>query len=58
MNDENDIKQRYIGQVWRMLKAYKDNFDNNTIIAGDLNWNVIWDRTSKTSLYGTLSDVI
>ncbi|MGL4731544.1 MAG: endonuclease/exonuclease/phosphatase family protein [Clostridium sp.] len=58
MNDKNDIKQRYIGQVWRMLQEYKDNFDTNTIIAGDFNWNVIWDRTSKTSLYGTLSDVI
>lgn len=58
MNDENDIKQRYVGQVWSMLQAYKDKFDNNTIVAGDFNWNVIWDKKSKTSLYGTLTDII
>ncbi len=55
-NIENP-KRRYIGNIWCALNYYKDLFKEPVIIAGDFNWNVIWDR-GKSSLYGTLTDVI
>lgn len=55
--DNDDPKKRYIGNVWCALHYYKDLFKESVIIAGDFNWNVIWDR-EKSSLYGTLNDVI
>jgi exonuclease III len=55
--DNDDPKRRYIGNVWCALNYYKDLFKESVIIAGDFNWNVIWDR-KKSSLHGTLNDVI
>jgi len=55
-NNDNP-KRRYIGNVWCALNYYKDLFKEPIIIAGDLNWNVIWDN-GKSSLHGTLTDVI
>jgi endonuclease/exonuclease/phosphatase family metal-dependent hydrolase len=55
--DNVDPKKRYIGNVWCALNYYKDLFKEPVIIAGDFNWNVIWDR-KKSSLHGTLNDVI
>lgn len=56
-NDVEDPKRRYIGNVWCALNYYKDLLEMPIIIAGDFNWNVIWDN-DKSSLYGTLTDVI
>jgi exonuclease III len=51
-------KRRYIGNVWCALNYYKDLLEKPVIIAGDFNWNVIWDNDKKYPLYGTLTDVI
>ena len=56
-NDQEDPKRRYIGNVWCALKYYEDLFKEPIIIAGDFNWNVIWD-SDRYPLYGTLTDVI
>lgn len=56
-NNEEDPKRRYIGNVWCALNYYKDLLKEPIIIAGDFNWNVIWDK-EKYPLYGTLNDVI
>ncbi|OEU42968.1 hypothetical protein BGV40_06545 [Methanosarcina sp. Ant1] len=56
-NDEKDTKRRYIGNVWCALNHYKELLETPIIIAGDFNWNVIWDN-DKYRLYGTLTDVI
>jgi len=53
-NDYEDPKRRYIGNVWCALNHYKDLLETSIIIAGDLNWNVIWD-SKKSPLYGTLT---
>lgn len=58
MNDEKDLMQRYIGQVWIGLKKCLGRIDDKTIILGDFNWNVIWDHSSTISLYGKLTEVI
>jgi endonuclease/exonuclease/phosphatase family metal-dependent hydrolase len=58
-NNKEDPRRRYIGEVWQSLNYYKDMFRFPTIIAGDFNWNVIWDGEHiKYPLYGTLTDVI
>jgi exodeoxyribonuclease III len=56
-NDELDTKRRYIGNVWCALNHYKELLETPIIIAGDFNWNVIWDN-GKYKLYGTLTDII
>jgi exodeoxyribonuclease-3 len=58
MNDSQDIRKRYIGQVYSAITHYKDLLDEPTVIAGDFNWNVIWDDKPDYPLYGTLTDVI
>ncbi|MGM0471120.1 MAG: endonuclease/exonuclease/phosphatase family protein [Bacillota bacterium] len=56
MNDEEDRKRRYIGQVYTALKKYEDFIGDKSIIAGDFNWNVIWDESPSYSLYGDFTD--
>jgi exodeoxyribonuclease III len=58
MNDYEDIRKRYIGRVYSAITYYKDLLDEPTVIAGDFNWNVIWDDKPDYPLYGTLTDVI
>ncbi|PAV10863.1 hypothetical protein ASJ81_12075 [Methanosarcina spelaei] len=58
-NNIEDPGRRYIGEVWKSLNYYKELFRFPTVIAGDFNWNVIWDQgNEKYPLYGTLTDVI
>jgi endonuclease/exonuclease/phosphatase family metal-dependent hydrolase len=57
-NNEEDPKRRYIGNVWCALNYYKDLLKESIIIAGDFNWNIIWDNDKKYPLYGTLTDTI
>lgn len=56
MNDIENKKQRYIGQVFSSLEHYKYLFKESTIFAGDFNWNVSFKATGK--LNGDLNDVI
>ncbi|MDQ1251895.1 MAG: hypothetical protein QG646_1006 [Euryarchaeota archaeon] len=58
-NNKEDPRRRYIGEIWQSLNYYKDMFKSPTIIAGDFNWNVIWDKENPNyPLHGTLTDVI
>ena len=58
-NNKEDPRRRYIGEVWQSLNYYKNMFNSPTIIAGDFNWNVIWDQEhSNYPLHGTFTDVI
>jgi hypothetical protein len=45
--DNDDPKRRYIGNVWCALNYYKNLFIEPIIIAGDFNWNVIWDKSKS-----------
>jgi exodeoxyribonuclease-3 len=38
-NDLNDIRKRYIGQIWLAINYYKEILDKPLIIVGDFNWN-------------------
>ncbi|WP_026068999.1 endonuclease/exonuclease/phosphatase family protein [Methanomassiliicoccus luminyensis] len=59
MNDREDVQNRYVAQVWRGLRLNQEVLGDNTIVAGDFNWNVIWDnKKSKYPLHGYLSDVV
>lgn len=57
-NNKEDPRRRYIGEFWQSLNYYKDIFKPPTVIAGDFNWNVIWDEHPNYPLHGTLTDVI
>lgn len=39
MNSKYNPKERYIARVYSALKKYDQLFKNNTIVAGDFNWN-------------------
>ena len=56
MNNKEDRKKRYIGQVYTAINHYDEFIDSNTIIAGDFNWNYIWDESPDSPLYGNLND--
>jgi hypothetical protein len=57
MNDDEQPAKRYIGQVYTTLEQY-DFVDDETVVAGDFNWNVIWDESPKSPLRGTFEDVV
>lgn len=55
-NNKEDMKNRYVGQVWKAIHHYDDILKNkNIILAGDFNSNSIWDRKSRI---GNHSDVV
>jgi exodeoxyribonuclease III len=58
MNDSEDVRKRYIGQVYSAITHKKALLNEPTVIMGDFNWNVIWDAKPDYPLYGTLTDVI
>ncbi|SEM00056.1 endonuclease/exonuclease/phosphatase family protein [Haloferax larsenii] len=58
MNDETDRKQRYIGQVYTALQDYQDFLTSELIVAGDFNWNVIWDESPAAPLYGDFIETV
>ena len=57
MNNLRDPGRRYIGEVWRALGYYQNLFDSPAVVAGDFNWNIIWDHRPKMDLYGDFADV-
>lgn len=58
MNDEDEPRRRYIGQVYTSLQHYKDFVDENTVVAGDFNWNVMWDESPKSPLHGNFTETV
>lgn len=58
MNDSQQVRKRYIGQVYSALMYYKDLLNEPTVIIGDFNWNVVWDAKPDYPLFGNLTDVI
>ena len=45
MDNKEYLPQRYIGQVWLALQKYEHLLSGSVLIAGDFNWNQIWDRS-------------
>lgn len=58
MNDEENPKQRYIGQVYTALNDYREFLSPNSIVAGDFNWNIIWDDSPDGPLYGNFVETV
>lgn len=56
MNDEKNPRQRYIGQVYTALQNHLELIDGNTVVAGDFNWNTIWDESPNSPLCGDFAD--
>lgn len=57
MNDTEDRKRRYIGQVWLALQKYAELLDDSVLIVGDFNWNRMWDD-SAPNLYGNFTETV
>jgi exodeoxyribonuclease-3 len=58
MNDTDDPRKEYIGQVYSALRYYDELLNNPSIIIGDFNWNAIWDSKPSYPLYGNLRGCI
>lgn len=57
MNDQENPRQRYIGQVYTALENHSELINENTVVAGDFNWNLIWDESPNSPLCGDFVDV-
>lgn len=57
MNDEGDPRRRYIGQVYTAVQDF-DFLDSKTIVAGDWNWNIEWDDSPSSPLYGNFKQTV
>lgn len=57
MNDKETPRQRYIGQIHTALETRPELVDENTVVAGDFNWSVMWDESPKSPLCGDFADV-
>lgn len=57
MNDRENPRQRYIGQVHTVLENRPELVAGNTVVAGDFNWNVMWDESPNSPLCGDFAGV-
>jgi len=57
MNDRENPRQRYIGQVHTVLETRPGLVDGGTVVAGDFNWNAMWDESPNSPLCGDLAGV-
>jgi exonuclease III len=55
MNNKENRKARYIGQIWFAIEYYKNLIGKSTILIGDFNSNKIWDYKDR---FGNHSDVV
>jgi exodeoxyribonuclease III len=58
MDNTEDLRRRYIGQVYTAINYYINLLDYPIIIIGDFNWNAILDKSSDYPLYGNLSNTV
>jgi len=56
MNNRENPRQRYIGQVHTVLETHPELVEEDTIVAGDFNWNVMWDESSNSPLRGDFGE--
>jgi len=56
MDNKEYLPQRYIGQVWLALQKYEHLLHGSVLIAGDFNWNKIWD--ASRNIAGNLTTMI
>lgn len=57
MNDRENPRQRYIGQLHTALETHPELVNEDTAVAGDFNWNVTWDESPNSPLRGDFADV-
>lgn len=56
-NKEND-KARYIGQIWLAINYYSDYLENASILIGDFNSNQIWDAKDRVGNHTDMVDFL
>ncbi|MDS0260550.1 endonuclease/exonuclease/phosphatase family protein [Haloarcula sp. S1CR25-12] len=57
VNNKEHPRQRYISQAYTALENNPELVNENTVVAGDFNWNVMWDESPNSPLCGNLGDV-
>ncbi|HZV69922.1 MAG TPA: endonuclease/exonuclease/phosphatase family protein [Saprospiraceae bacterium] len=55
MDNKENRKERYVGQIWLAIHHYLKMFAEPTILVGDFNSNKIWDHKDRN---GNHSDVV
>jgi exonuclease III len=58
MNDEENPRQRYISQVYTAVQDYREFLDSNAVVAGDFNWNIIWDKSPDAPLRANFLETV
>ena len=57
INDSENPRQRYIGQLHTALETHPELVDGETVVSGDFNWNVMWDESPNSPLCGDFADI-
>jgi endonuclease/exonuclease/phosphatase family metal-dependent hydrolase len=55
MEDKDNRRRSYVGQIWEAINYYAHLLNGDTILVGDFNSNSIWDLKSRV---GNHSDVV
>lgn len=59
MDSKADEKERYIGQVWKAVRYYKDMLKGNPcIMIGDFNSNKIWDHKPRCGNHSAVVELL
>jgi len=58
-NNPNDIKNQYIGQVWKAVNYYSSLLKKEkTLLVGDFNSNTIWDKPNRVGNHSTVVEYL
>ncbi|WP_277543148.1 exonuclease/endonuclease/phosphatase family protein [Haloarcula laminariae] len=57
MNNKENPRKRYISQVYTALEKNPNLVNEDTVVAGDFNWSVMWDESPNSPLCGDFGDV-
>ena len=56
MNNKENHKARYIGQIWLAINYYSNLLNTSTILVGDFNSNKIWDYKDRVGNHTAVVD--
>jgi len=58
MPDARDKRRSYVGQIWAALQHYQSYLNNKTVLAGDFNSHVLWDKERPDGNHSAVVDFL